>query len=746
MTQRTLARWTSLVVLAAVSACGHDSTAPSTNPPARLDAASDVSRSGQVGSALGEPLVVRVRDSGGRGVIGATVTFAVTQGNGSVSPRVATTDASGDAKATWTLGTLVGANEVTSAVTGVATPIKFTATGTPGPVASVTVTPQNLRLLVGSDSSRLASSSLDAFGNVASPSPTLVSRDPTLITVAANGVVRALRRGASTYVVATAGGRSDSALVTVLAPGQSLCTGVATPVSLSVGQVLTGFSSSGLCIHSAAAGEEYTLIPYYNSSVPSATAQIEVRGQGIAPLVVASAAPAMRAPAGPVPDESFELALRERERRLISAHAAEARAWYTSRSLSQGALRSVSVQPPAVGDLLRLNANAISDCDDADLRTGRVVAVSDKAIVVADTSNPPGGFTAEEYQGFGITFDTLVSPVDEGAFGKPADIDNNARVVMFFTRAVNELTPRGSSAFYLGFFYGRDLLPKTSCAGSNVAEMFYLLVPDTGAVAGDVRTKSVVTSNTVGTVAHEYQHLINASRRLYVNTGAVSQEELWLNEGLSHIAEELVFYRSAGLPPRTNLDATIVGSTPTGAAFSTFQQNNIRRFRQYLLSPESRTPIGGDGNDLATRGAAWSFLRYAADRVAPSTESNLWFQLANGKQAGLANLAAALGTDPSPLVRDWAISVFADDNVPGLDARYKQPSWNLRSLMPATGLSYALFTRQLIDGSSSVATITGGSASFMRFSVQGGQDALLTITSLGQPLPASMQLAVIRVK
>src|SRR5438128_1996858 len=83
--------------------------------------------SGGVGSALGDPLVVRVRDSGGRGVIGATVTFAVTQGSGSVSPRVATTDASGDAKATWTLGTLVGTNEVTSAVTGVATPIKFTA-------------------------------------------------------------------------------------------------------------------------------------------------------------------------------------------------------------------------------------------------------------------------------------------------------------------------------------------------------------------------------------------------------------------------------------------------------------------------------------------------------------------------------------------------------------------------------------------------------------------------------------------
>ena len=41
---------------------------------------------------------------------------------------------------------------------------------------------------------------------------------------------------------------------------------------------------------------------------------------------------------------------------------------------------------PAVGDLLKLNANVGDFCDSPDLRTARVVAVTDKAIVVADTA------------------------------------------------------------------------------------------------------------------------------------------------------------------------------------------------------------------------------------------------------------------------------------------------------------------------------------------------------------------------
>ena len=68
--------------------------------------------------------------------------------------------------------------------------------------------------------------------------------------------------------------------------------------------------------------------------------------------------------------------------------------------------------------------------------------------------------------------------------------------MIFFTKEVNKLTPRGSNGVIGGFFFERDLFPtptRRSVQGraptSNVGEMFYVLVPDPNAVFSDKRTK-----------------------------------------------------------------------------------------------------------------------------------------------------------------------------------------------------------------------------------------------------------------
>ena len=134
---------------------------------------------------------------------------------------------------------------------------------------------------VNVDSARISAASLDMFGNATTPAPVLVARDPTLISLDATGLVHALRRGSSTWVVATSGAKSDSVLVTVLAVGQSICTGAAAPVDIPVGQVVTAVSGDGFCVHGSSPGAEYAIIPYYNSGVASASTVLEVRGQGI---------------------------------------------------------------------------------------------------------------------------------------------------------------------------------------------------------------------------------------------------------------------------------------------------------------------------------------------------------------------------------------------------------------------------------------------------------------------------------
>jgi len=173
------ARW--IVALVVLAGCKNGPEGPSDGPPARLDAASVVTQTGTVGSTIQAPVVVKVRDAGGRLVLGATVTFAVTQGNGSVSPRIATSDASGEARTTWTLGTVAGLNEVTAAANGLITSLKFTAAAAAGEVASIAISPVSARILNNADTTRINATARDAFGNVASPSPTFVVREPDVI-------------------------------------------------------------------------------------------------------------------------------------------------------------------------------------------------------------------------------------------------------------------------------------------------------------------------------------------------------------------------------------------------------------------------------------------------------------------------------------------------------------------------------------------------------------------------------------
>src|SRR4029079_7916089 len=99
--------WLAVRAGRAVGRCGHDSTSPSAGPPARLDPLSDQNRSAQVGTIVPGGIVVKVSDNSGHPVVGATVALAVTLGNGVTLPRVAVTDAKGQATAAWTLGTIM---------------------------------------------------------------------------------------------------------------------------------------------------------------------------------------------------------------------------------------------------------------------------------------------------------------------------------------------------------------------------------------------------------------------------------------------------------------------------------------------------------------------------------------------------------------------------------------------------------------------------------------------------------------
>ena len=87
-------------------------------------------RTAAVNTTLSTPFVVEVRDQDGDALSGITVAFAVTAGGGTLSASSVTTDASGRAQSTLTLGSTVGTNTVTASVSGITGSITFTATAT----------------------------------------------------------------------------------------------------------------------------------------------------------------------------------------------------------------------------------------------------------------------------------------------------------------------------------------------------------------------------------------------------------------------------------------------------------------------------------------------------------------------------------------------------------------------------------------------------------------------------------------
>ncbi|HYW05313.1 MAG TPA: Ig-like domain-containing protein [Longimicrobium sp.] len=396
------------------------------------------------------------------------------------------------------------------------------------------------------------------------------------------------------------------------------------------------------------------------------------------------------------------------------------------------------------GDVLRnFNANGNAACASPQTVTAKLVAQGTKVQIFEDRANPAGGFTTADYQQIAAAFDNQIWPVDTRAFGEPSDLDGNGRVVILYTRAVNALTPANVNYIVGGFFYSRDLFPKIAtptqgaCAASNEAEMFYMLAPDpNGEVNGNRRTAESVRRSTLSTVAHEFQHLINASRRLFVVRAPGNQwnEEVWLNEGLSHIAEELNYYAGAGLGPRGNIGiAQITGSQGALDAFNMYGISNFGRVGEFYRNVSNESPIQSD-DDLSTRGAAWSFLRYVADQR-NGDERDVWFNLVNSANSGVNNVQTVLGIDVLARIRDWNVALYADDIGIPVAPKFTMPSWDMRSVLSnrAFGNGFPLATTQLVNATPVSVAMVGATSSYLRFGVAAGGTGDVRISSPGSP-------------
>jgi hypothetical protein len=663
-------------VAALAAACGgSDSTGTGSNSPSNMTIVSGNGQVGLVGTALASPLVVKVTSSSGTALSGIGVQFAVQSGAATVTPGTASTDATGQAKATVTLGSSAGNVSILASVVG-----------------------SNL---------------------------------------------------------------TQSFVVTAGTTTQNLACSTAAPQTPAAGGVLPGVSGTGICLGGAAGGSDYALVTFFGNPNQAILGQVNVTAHGATGLTTPDLTPLGDVFANPqrgftlgsggnAAQEQFDLRLRRIAQTQLAPLVPGARA-----AMRRGARFNAIPSSLTLNQIISLNANGNDPCSNPITIGARVAAISNTAYVLADTANPTGGFSDADYVSFATTFDTLINQLDVQNFGQPTDIDHNGKVVIVFTKEVNKLTTRGSNGVVGGFFFDRDLFPLTTqsglqgCPTSNFGEMFYVLVPDPNAVFSDKRTASDVLSLTPGTLAHEYQHLINAGRRLYVNTTSDYPEVVWLNEGLSHIAEELLFYKATGLNPRQNIDLSTARTV--SAQFGSYQGSNFGRYNEFLSKPALTSPYA-DNDDLNTRGATWNLLRYLADHKG-SSDGTTWSSLVNTPDTGQTNLSNVFGSNYLTQIRDWATSVFSDD-VPGLsDARFLEQSWNMRSIFPglASGGGQALgkFPLSVIplsDAQPAGLLVNAGGVAYLRFTVPAGGQASIDWTSSGLPVSPFFQFTVVRTR
>src|SRR6266545_3670833 len=327
----------------------------------------------------------------------------------------------------------------------------------------------------------------------------------------------------------------DDTFVPVLPP----CTSSGTPLTLAVAQYrsLDPFLGSGCTLFpaSGAGSVEYLLVPQSASSTPNDSQGFKLQGAAaalaaLAPQLVVPEAP----PAELSPAERFHLFLRQAER---------TRAYGTPPPQAAPSALAAPQVPATITPVDSGSQRTFKVCGNLQCTTPlpTVTATAKKVgqhiAIYVDNAAPANGLSQADLDALRDVFDNQLYAVDRGAFGAESDIDSNAVVIVLMTNKVNQLVPKADcqpKGFVAGYFFGADIDPVFRTSYNN-AEIFYSIVADTGALSC-AHTVSAVKNIVPVTFVHEFQHMISYNQHVLLRGGAA--EVLWLNEAMSHYAEE----------------------------------------------------------------------------------------------------------------------------------------------------------------------------------------------------------------
>jgi hypothetical protein len=213
-----------------------------------------------------------------------------------------------------------------------------------------------------------------------------------------------------------------------------------------------------------------------------------------------------------------------------------------------------------------------------------VVVVNDVLVVYRDTSTEhfleePG---MDHIQALADYFEDLILPRSRFLFGHESDVDGDGRFGMLISYQVN-LT--GAYAFVTHC----DLVDPSVCGYGNHREMIYVAIPDPESM---IKTPEAFAE----LIAHELNHSIYFHRKFLLNDSEDWTENVYVTEGLSGLAQDLVGFNRGNLfVARSGLEEVDLVSLPD--------------IHQY----DPGVHYYGD-RDGPLRGASYLFNRYLFDR------------------------------------------------------------------------------------------------------------------------------------
>jgi hypothetical protein len=472
---------------------------------------------------------------------------------------------------------------------------------------------------------------------------------------------------------------------------------------------LSGSTQSKTAALSVQAGQsfgEVLVSPVETTSVVSVFLNntISLSSTARAPLSVAGAQDAMLERAA----EAHAVTAQRRDRFLSALHDPRpvTAARHTASIPPNGSRRSFYVNIPN-------NAGASSPTQQA-LVSATVYATTPHGLFyIDDGAIQEGRISSSDFQSVVSQWENIYAR-DVGVFGSPnffptsfqsstcstpiISIDgSDPHVTILFTSVLADVAESGGQ-FETGYFSTTSLYTDASVSAcgsghSNEALLFVGTSPRSNEQPG-----FWAGSEEPSTMAHEFQHLINAVQHKFLRGG--SNESSWLNEGLSGYAEDL----------------------------NGFQSGLFSKISQYFGAPSTFSVTAfsdqnGQSGRLGNYGASYLFVRYVSDRFGSQAIS----RLVQTGQAGGTNIATATGEAFPQLFYEWgAANVLTGRGVTsdprftyvnfspyanGLQGPYSVPP--VGTLLEG-GLNYGYYTAQQ-SGTFNITVSTGTSEPFGGF-------------------------------